>query len=64
MSDASSNTTGGCMNKKSADNTHTNIFRHRLSLRRPKSATSLRVTERQHFGMEGVQRQRTGILLI
>ena len=55
MSDASSNI-------KQAPNTKS--LRHRLSLRRPKSATSLRVTERQHWGMDGFQRQRTGISYI
>ena len=36
-----------------SDNPSANTFRGRLSLRRPKSAS--RVTERQHWGMDGNQ---------
>ena len=44
-----------------SDSTGTTSFRQRLSLRRPKSASSNRVTERQHWGMDGNHhRHRTG----
>ena len=43
-----------------SDSNGTTSIRQRLSLRRPKSASSNRVTERQHWGMDGNHRQRTG----
>ena len=42
-----------------------NSFRQRLSLRRPRSASSTRLTERQHWGMDGNhQSHRTGNFMI
>ena len=42
-----------------------NSFRQRLSLRRPRSASSTRLTERQPWGMDGNhQSHRTGNLMI
>ena len=62
MSDVSSTVTGLCINKKSVAPTNCDrFFHHRISLRRPKSATQKRVTERQPWGMEGAE--RPGILI-
>ena len=59
MGDISSNRV--YMNETTSRNTNVTGLRHRLSLRRPKSATPSRVMERQHWGMDGFEGQRTGI---
>ncbi len=61
MGDVSSNRV--YMNESTLGNTNVTGLRHRLSLRRPKSAISPRVMERQHWGMDGFQGQRTGIYI-